>query len=121
MGLSVQLVDTTLTATMDRQAKGKPRKGQAAVSDIVSCLWEDREIEAVLASAGRDTLPALARIDPYADTEFDHYFCELALAEVNRIAEQPLPANEKSFLAELRPMLQQALAEPTYIVRFIGD
>ncbi|MFJ2862442.1 hypothetical protein [Kitasatospora sp. NPDC087314] len=123
MGLSIQLVNTTLTAEMERQAKGKGKgkKGQSAVSDIVSYLLEDGEFEAVLTTVGRDALPTLARIDPYDDTEFDHYFCELALAELDRVAGRPLSVAENSFLSELRLMFQQALSEPAYIVRFIGD
>ncbi|MFD9591988.1 hypothetical protein ACFWA9_04415 [Kitasatospora sp. NPDC059973] len=122
MGLSIQLVDTTLTADMKRQAKahGKRKKGEP-VSDIVDYRLEDGELEAVLTAVGRDVLPTLARIDPYDDTEFDHYFCELALAETDRIVGQSLPAPERTFLSELRRMFQQALAQPAYIVRFIGD
>ncbi|WP_033348696.1 hypothetical protein [Kitasatospora aureofaciens] len=121
MGLSIQLVDTTLTAAMNREAKHRRKAGRSAVSDIVSFLLEDGELEAALAAVGREALPTLARVDPYGDSEFDHYFCELALTELDRIAERPAPAGQRDFLDELRALFQRAIAEPTYIVRFIGD
>ncbi|MFJ8476172.1 hypothetical protein [Kitasatospora sp. NPDC094011] len=121
MGISIQLVNTTLTADMNRQAKQKRKTGRSTVSDIVSFLLEDGELEAVLTTVGRETLPTLARVDPYRDCEFDHYFCGLAVNELDRIAGRPLPADQRDFLSELRSLLQQALAEPAFSIRFIGD
>ncbi|WP_395293701.1 hypothetical protein ACF9IK_08880 [Kitasatospora hibisci] len=111
-------MDTALTVEMNRQAK---KNGQPVVSDVVAYLLEDGEVDSALSVVGRESLPTLARIDRYADTEFDHYFCELALAELDRIAARDLPAATVSFLSELSRLLQQALDHPGYIVRFIGD
>ncbi|MEU9073324.1 hypothetical protein [Kitasatospora sp. NPDC048538] len=123
MGLSIQLVDTRLTGGTARRAKAKGgrRARRHVVSDIVDHLPEDGELAAVLAAAGRDAVPTLARVDPYDDTEFDHYFCELALAELDRVAGLPLAAAEMAFVRELRALIRRALAEPAYVVRFIGD
>ncbi|MFJ9605157.1 hypothetical protein ACIRS1_02220 [Kitasatospora sp. NPDC101176] len=123
MGLSIQLVDTRLTGGTGRRAKAKGgrKAGRAVVSDIVDHLPEDGELRAVLAAAGRDTVPTMARVDPYDDTEFDHYFCELALAELDRVSGLPLPAPEREFVNELGALFRRALAEPAYAVRFVGD
>ncbi|MER6302962.1 hypothetical protein ABT247_25875 [Kitasatospora sp. NPDC001539] len=121
MGLSIQLVDTTLTADTNHQARQKRRSGRRAVSDIVAFLLEDGELAAAITAVGRDALPTLARVDPYRDSEFDHYFCALALAELDRTAGHPASAAQRDFLDELRALLRRALAEPAYIVRFIGD
>ncbi|POX48612.1 hypothetical protein C3489_26815 [Streptomyces sp. Ru71] len=118
MGFTIELV--RYAPAQAKAAKAGRKRHREEVLDL---LIEDGEIARLVDRQGRDRLPTTARLDPYADHVFDAYWCELLLADLDRVDAGDLTPSEATVLETLGAWARRCVAAPEgdHRIRFTGD
>ncbi|MFC9331916.1 hypothetical protein [Kitasatospora sp. NPDC057015] len=119
MGFTVELVRPLPKPTGTDRRRGR---GKAAPRDeILDRFFEDGEIWRAVWRLGPDRFPTLFRLDSHSSHVFDAYWVELMLAEVDRIQDMEVTADESEVFTGLRAMGRSCLLDRSLVMRFTGD